>query len=93
MICCLSVPGKYDILLTIKRIAWRHVFLMSLSLFKSARGGCVKERAQTGVHTTSEKNLSLHNTSIHLTLAIYSNLRNGMTVKKHEKAEEKEECG
>ena len=58
-------------------------------MFKSGRGGRVKEYAQIGVHASSEKILSLHNMSIHLTLAIYINLRNGTTVKKHEKAEER----
>ena len=57
-------------------------------LFKSSRGEGFKEYAQIGDHASSEKILSLHNKSIHLTLAIYSNLRNGMTAKKHEKAEE-----
>jgi hypothetical protein len=60
-----------------------------LALFKSGRGGRVEEYIQVGIHATSEKILSLHNKSIHLTLAIYNNLRNGMTVKKHEKAEER----
>ena len=60
-----------------------------MSLFKPGRGGRVKDCAQIGVHASSQKILNLHNKSIHLTLAIYSNLRNGMTVKKHEKAEER----
>jgi hypothetical protein len=60
-----------------------------LALFKLGRGGRVKEYAQIGIHASSEKILSLHNKSIHLTLAICSNLRNGTTVKKHEKAEER----
>jgi hypothetical protein len=42
-----------------------------------------------GVRASSEKILCLHNKSIHLTLAIYSNLRNGIMVKKHEKAVER----
>jgi hypothetical protein len=79
---------KYGTLLIIKLTAWRLVFLRSLSLFKSGGGGLDKEYARIGMHASSEKILSLHNKCIHLTLAIHSNLRNGMTVKKHEKAEE-----
>lgn len=58
-------------------------------MFKSGRGGRVKEYVRTGIHASSEKILSLYNKSIHLTLAIYSNLRNGMRVKKQEEAEER----
>jgi hypothetical protein len=60
-----------------------------LALFKSGRGGRSKEYVHIGIHASSQKILSLHNKSIHLTLAISCNLRNGMTVKKHEKAEER----
>jgi hypothetical protein len=88
MICCLFVVCKYDILLIIKLTACGLVFLRSLALFKPGSGGRDKEYARIGIHASPEKIFSLHNKSIHLTLDIYSNLRNGMTVKEHEKAEE-----
>jgi len=60
-----------------------------LAQFKSGRVGRVEEYVQIGIHASSEKILSLRNNSINLKLAIYSNLRSGMTVKKHEEAEER----
>jgi hypothetical protein len=84
---------KYDILLIVKLRAWRLVFLRSLALFKPGRGGRDKEYAGIGIHASSEKILSLHNKSIHLTLAICSNLRNGMLVKGTRRQKKRKECG
>lgn len=60
-----------------------------MAQFKSGRVGRVKEYVQIGIHASSEKIFSLRNNSIHLKLAIYSNLRSGVTVKKQEEAEER----
>lgn len=60
-----------------------------MALFKSGRVGRAKEYVRTAIRASSENILSLHNKSIHLTLAMYSNLRNRMTVKKQEEAEER----